>query len=107
MKIQVTFNYDGVDYRYTVDEEQVEMAKYDNVWCVGLFSRYNEFDPQKHMKETRDKDLFFKVIADKRFIDGKSIISGDNLRVLVYDRYDETPLAIITNGENNLDIQYA
>lgn len=59
------------------------------------------------MKETRDKDLFFKVIADKRFIDGKSIISGDNLRVLVYDRYDETPLAIITNGENNLDVQDA
>ena len=59
------------------------------------------------MKETRDKDLFFKVIADKRFIDGKSIISGDNLRVLVYDRYDEAPLAIITNGENNLYVQYA
>ena len=50
MKIQVTFNYDGVDYRYTVDEEQVEMAKYDNVWCVGLFSRNNEFTPQKYMK---------------------------------------------------------
>lgn len=107
MKIQISFNYGDIDYRYTVNEEQAEMTKYDNVWCVGLFSRYNEFDPQKHMKETRDKDLFFKVIADKRFIDGKSIISGDNLRVLVYDRYDETPLAIITNGENNLNIQYA
>lgn len=107
MKIQIAFNYDDIDYRYTVNEEQVEMVKYDNVWCVGLFSRYNEFTSQKYMKETRDEDLFFKVIANKRFIDGKSIISGDNLRVLVYDRYDETPLAIITNGENNLDVQDA
>ena len=63
MKIQVTFNYDGVDYRYTVNEEQAEMVKYDNVWCVGLFS--------------------------------------------IYDRYYEAPLAIITNGENNLDVQDA
>lgn len=107
MKIQISFNYGDIDYRYTVNEEQAEMAKYDNVWCVGLFSRYNEFAPQKYMIDTRDKDLFFKVIANKRFIDGKSIISGDNLRVLVYDRYDEPPLAIITNGENNLDVQDA
>lgn len=84
MKIQISFNYGDIDYRYTVNEEQAEMTKYDNVWCVGLFSRYNEFDPQKHMKETRDKDLFFKVVGDKRFINGKEIITADNIRILVF-----------------------
>lgn len=43
MKNQVTFNYDGVDYRYTVDEEQVEMAKYDNVWCVGCYLKNKNY----------------------------------------------------------------
>lgn len=109
MKIQIAFNYGDIDYRYTVNEEQAEMAKYDNVWCVGLFSRYNEFTPQKYMKETRDKDLFFKVIADKRFIDGKTIISGDNLRILVYDKYGALePIDTINNDDGKtIEIQYA
>lgn len=108
MKIQVTFNYDGVDYRYTVDEEQVEMAKYDNVWCVVLFSRNNEFTPQKYMKETRDKDLFFKVIADKRFIDGKEIITADNIRILVFRECCPCgPIGVIKNDDGKtIGIQF-
>lgn len=37
MKIQVTFNYDGVDYRYTVNEEQAEMANMTMCGVLGFF----------------------------------------------------------------------
>ena len=70
MKIQITFNYNGVDYRYTVDEEDVEMDAYDTTW---------NFDFNAH----QDK-LIFRVVGDKRFIDGKEIITADNIRILVF-----------------------
>lgn len=70
MKIQVTFNYGGVDYCYTVDEEDVEMEAYDTTW---------DFDFHAH----QDK-LIFRIVGDKRFIDGKEIISADNMRILVF-----------------------
>ena len=70
MKIQVTFNYDGVDYCYTVDEEDVEMDAYDTTW---------DFDFNAH----QDK-LIFRVVGDKRFIDGKEIITADNIHILVF-----------------------
>lgn len=70
MKIKITFNYNGVDYRYTVDEEDVEMDAYDTTW---------DFDFNAH----QDK-LIFRVVGDKRFIDGKEIITADNIRILVF-----------------------
>lgn len=70
MKIQITFNYGGVDYRYTVNEDDVEMESYDTTW---------DFDFHAH----QDK-LIFRVVGDKRFIDGKEIITADNIRILVF-----------------------
>lgn len=93
MKIQIAFNYGGVDYQYTVDEDDVEMEAYDTTW---------DFDFHGH----QDK-LTFRVVADKCFIDGKEFITADNLRILVFREYCPCgPIDIIKNDDGkNIDIQ--
>lgn len=94
MKIQVTFNYGGVDYQYTVDEEDVEMEAYDTTW---------DFD----FHANQDK-LKFRVVGDKRFIDGKEIITADNLRILVFrESCPIGPIDFIKNDDGKtIDIQF-
>lgn len=94
MKIQITFNYNGVDYRYTVDEEDVEMDAYDTTW---------DFDFKAH----QDK-LIFRVVGDKRFIDGKEIITPDNMRILVFrETCPIGPIDFIKNDDGKtIDIQF-
>lgn len=94
MKIQITFNYDGVDYRYTVNENDVDMEAYDTTW---------DFDFHAH----QDK-LIFRVVGDKRFINGKEIITADNIRILVFrESYPIDPIDFIKNDDGKtIDIQF-
>ena len=32
MKIQINFEYNGVKYRKTIDENDIDMAHYDDIW---------------------------------------------------------------------------
>lgn len=94
MKIKITFKYDGVDYQYTVDEEDVEMEAYDTTW---------DFDFHAH----QDK-LIFRVVGDKRFIDGKEIITADNIHILVFREYCPCgPIDFIKNDDGKtIGIQF-
>lgn len=94
MKIQITFNYDGVDYRYTVNEDDVDMEAYDTTW---------DFDFHAH----QDK-LIFRVVGDKLFIDGKEIISADNMRILVFrESCPIGPIDFINNDDGKtIGIQF-
>lgn len=94
MKIQITFNYDGVDYRYTVNEDDVDMEAYDTTW---------DFDFHAH----QDK-LIFRVVGDKRFINGKEIITADNIRILVFrESCPIGPIDFIKNDDGKtIDIQF-
>lgn len=86
MKIQITFNYNGVDYHYTVNEDDVDMEAYDTTW---------DFD----FHANQDK-LIFRVVGDKRFIDGKEIITADNIHILVFREYCPCgPIGIIKNDD--------
>lgn len=79
MKIQISFNYHGFNYYYTVDDEKKDMIDQDDkTWNVVVFHNDGWFNPLENY------GLLFKIIADKRFIDGKEIISGDNIRILVF-----------------------
>lgn len=57
MKIQISFKYNENDYCYTVDEEEVDMESYDTSWDFDFHAYHDK--------------LLFRVVADKRFIDGK------------------------------------
>lgn len=94
MKIQITFNYGGVDYRYTVNEDDVDMEAYDTTW---------DFDFHAH----QDK-LIFRVVGDKRFINGKEIITADNIRILVFrESCPIGPIDFIKNDDGKtIDIQF-
>lgn len=93
MKIQISFKYNENDYCYTVDEEDVEMDAYDTTW---------DFDFNAH----QDK-LTFRVVADKCFINGKEIISADNMRILVFRECCPIgPIDFIKNDDGkNIGIQ--
>jgi hypothetical protein len=104
MKIQISFNYHGFNYYYTVDDEKKDMIDQDDkTWSVVVFHNDGWFNPLENY------GLLFKIIADKRFIDGKEIISGDNIKILVYDKYGALePIDTINNGDGKtIEIQYA
>lgn len=106
MKIQITFKYNEVDYRYTIDEEDVNLDLIPKTWQVDLSSEDNEFAP---LKEKRGEGAEFRVIANKLLIDGKEYISCDDLYILVYANYlTELPSDTIKNDDGkNIDIQFA
>lgn len=94
MKIQISFKYNENDYCYTVDEEEVDMESYDTSWDFDFHAYHDK--------------LLFRVVADKRFIDGKEIISSNNMRILVFRECCPIgPIDFIKNDDGKtIDIQF-
>lgn len=104
MKIKISFNYNGFNYHYTVDDEKKDTIEQDDkTWSVVVFHDDGWFNPLETY------GLLFKIIADKRFIDGKEIISGDNMKILVYNKYGALePIDTIKNDDGKtIDIKFA
>lgn len=102
MKIQIAFNYNGFNYHYTLDEKKDPFEQDDKTWSVVVFHNDGWFNPLENY------GLVFKIIADKRFVDGKEIISGDNMKILVYNKYGALePIDTINNDDGKtIEIQY-
>lgn len=84
MKIQIGFKFRGNQYRFTVDENEVDTCRYEDVWSVCFGCEDNEM-------ECRDGGYVFKITADKLYIEDKkaSIISGNDIYVNVYENAND------------------
>lgn len=73
------------------------------VVCI-LLTIFNSSDFDFHAHQDK---LIFRVVGDKRFIDGKEIITGDNIHILVFREYCPCgPIDFIKNDDGkNIDIQ--
>jgi hypothetical protein len=90
MKIQISFNYKDKDYKYTIDEDDVDMTHYDEIWDWWVGENDNEV---VYPLKDGDDELNFEITADKKFItnaDGElcEMICGDGLYVNVYENVD-------------------
>lgn len=86
MKIQINFEYNGVKYRQTIDENDIDMTHYEDMWDWWFGENDNEL-ADRHYKDKDDEyELVFEVTADKKWIDEKNyyIMSGECLYINVY-----------------------
>lgn len=87
MKLQISFIYDGVKYRQTIDENDIDMEHYDDIWDWWFGENSNELADRHYIDKDDENELIFEVTADKKWIDEKndSIISADNIYINVYE----------------------
>ena len=87
MKIQITFTYNNVKYRQTIDENNVDMERYEDIWDYWFGENDNEL-AKRHYKEKDDEDeLVFEVTANKKCVNDKYglyVICGEGIYVNVY-----------------------
>lgn len=101
MKLQISFTYDGVKYRQTIDENDIDMAHYDDIWDCWFGENDNEL-ADRHYKDKDENELVFEVTADKKWVDEKNdyIISGEGLYINVYkNNYEDDFCAQIEDVE--------
>lgn len=86
MKIQINFEYNGVKYRQTIDENDIDMAHYDDIWDWWFGENDNELADRHYKDKDDEHELVFEVTADKKWMDEKNdyIISGEGLYINVY-----------------------
>lgn len=90
MKIQISFNFKDKEYKYTIDEDNVDMSHYEEIWDWWVGENDNEVI---YPLKDGDDELNFEITADKKFItnaDGEicEVICGNNLYVNVYENVD-------------------
>lgn len=87
MKIQINFEYNSVKYRQTIDEKDVDMGHYDDMWDWWFGENDNELANIHYIEKDNKNELIFEVTADKKWIAEKNdyIISGDGLYINVYE----------------------
>ena len=74
------------------------------VVCI-LLTIFNSSDFDFHAHQDK---LIFRVVGDKRFIDGKEIITADNIRILVFRECCPCgPIGVIKNDDGKtIGIQF-
>lgn len=87
MKIQVSFNYNSVPYKFTIDENDIDMTHYDDIWDYWIGENDNELNGKRYVDKDEEHELIFEFTSNKVWIEEKQdyIISGDEIYVNVYE----------------------
>ena len=108
MKLQISFTYDGVKYRQTIDENDIDMGHYDDIWDWWFGENKNELADRHYINKSDMDELVFEVTADKKWIEEKDdyIICGEGIYINVYPNiYEDDYCDIIENNE--IEVLYA
>lgn len=101
MKLQISFDYNGATYQFTIDEAEIDMNHYDEIWDYWCDENENELASAMFHRD-KDNCVVFEVTADKKWIEEKQgyIISGENIYINVYKNiYDDDYCAQIEKVE--------
>lgn len=87
MKIQITFTYNGVKYRKTINEHGIDMQHYDDIWDTWFGENENELADRYYEDKDDETELVFEVTANKKCVNDKYglyVICGEGIYVNVY-----------------------
>lgn len=108
MKLQISFTYDGVKYRQTIDENDIDIEHYDYMWDWWFGENDNELANLHYIKKDNENELIFEVTADKKWVEEKDdyIICGEGIYINVYpNTYEDNYCAQIDTNE--IEVLYA
>lgn len=87
MKIQITFTYKGVKYRKTINENEIDMQHYDEIWDTWFGENENELADRHYEEKDDETEMVFEVTADKKCVNneyGLYVICGEGIYINVY-----------------------
>ena len=87
MKIQITFTYKGVKYRKTINEHEIDMEHYDEIWDTWFGENENELADRHYEEKDDETDMVFEVTADKKCVNDRYrlyVIYGEGNYINVY-----------------------
>ena len=87
MKIQITFTYKGVKYRKTINEHEIDMEHYDEIWDTWFGENENELADRHYEEKDDETEMVFEVTADKKCVNdeyGLYVICGEGIYINVY-----------------------
>ena len=87
MKIQITFTYNNVKYRKTINEHEIDMEHYDDIWDTWFGENDNELANRYYEDKDDETELVFEVTADKKCVNDKYglyVICGEDMYINVY-----------------------
>lgn len=87
MKIQITFTYNGVKYRKTINENEIDMEHYDEIWDTWFGENENELADRHYEEKDDETEMVFEVTADKKCVNdeyGLYVICGEGIYINVY-----------------------
>lgn len=108
MKLQISFTYDGVKYRQTIDENDIDIEHYDYMWGWWFGENSNELANLHYIEKDNENELIFEVTADKKWVEEKNdyIICGEGIYINVYQNtYEDNYCAKIDTNE--IEVLYA
>lgn len=90
MKIQISFKYKDKKYKYTIDENDLDMGHYAEMWDWWTSENNNEIH---YPAKDEEYEMNFEVTADKKFItdtngEEHAIICGEGLYINIYENVD-------------------
>lgn len=107
MKIQVRFYYKK-EYQFTIDENDIDMTHYDEIWDYWVGENDNELNDKFYVDKDEENERVFEISAKKHFFDdGKECISGDGLYVNIYANNNEDETENVVNPNEIPEILYA
>ena len=87
MKIQITFTYNNVKYRKTINEHEIDMEHYDDIWDTWFGENENELADRHYEEKDDETEMVFEVTADKKCVNdeyGLYVICGEGIYINVY-----------------------
>ena len=87
MKIQITFTYNNVKYRKTINEHEIDMEHYDEIWDTWFGENENELADRHYEEKDDETEMVFEVTADKKCVNdeyGLYVICGEGIYINVY-----------------------
>lgn len=99
MSIIIEFEYRNKEYRYTINDDMVDMNHYDVVWDYWFYENDNE--NQYYDIQDEENELVFEVTANKRFVDEeKELIDGSGIYINVYENVDADDFSDTIKGSD-------
>ena len=65
MKIQITFTYNNVKYRKTINEHGIDMQHYDDIWDTWFGENDNELANRYYEDKDMKPKMVFEVTATR------------------------------------------
>ena len=87
MKIQITFTYKSVKYPKTINEHEIDMEHYDEIWDTWFGENENELADRHYEEKDDETEMVFEVTADKKCVNneyGLYVICGEGIYINVY-----------------------